>query len=252
MSLSHFDPCSSACPASNHLGWSVERSLAQKHAWLAQRLAPWAERLEAVRSVAPEGRWGYRDRVALSVQWGDGGGQFGVRRRDVLIPSPDCPIHTPRVRDTVRLLMASLPGREGFALTFLVQSGAQAVLVLKQSAAAPTAWFTPALERALQGVGIEGLWLHYYPGAGRHHFTKRGWQRLWGRPRAQDDAGLWYGPGAFGQPLPSLHAQALDEAQAFIASGPGDRCIDLYCGRGLSLRRWLATGAEALGGGTGG
>jgi 23S rRNA (uracil1939-C5)-methyltransferase len=239
--------CPERCPACAHRHLSAAESLAQKRGWLARRLQPWAASLAPIRSVNEAQRWGYRDRVSLSAARLDGRWQFGMMRRDEFIPIPDCPIHSERVRASAALLSRHLPLAEGFRLAFLVQSGAQTVLVLKQREKPDTGWFTPALAKALAAIGVEGVWLHCFPAVGRKLFAKNGWHLLWGTERSRDSEGFCYGPGAFSQLLPELHAASLDEAAAFLAPTPGDRVVDLYCGRGLSLARWHAAGAQALG-----
>lgn len=241
------DGCHPDCPACAHRGLSPQQSQQQKRQWLSQRLAPWAEQLAPLQFVGPEQQLGYRDRVSLSAEWRSGQWQFGVMRRDELIAIPDCPVHSERVRAVIKLLSEVLPGPDGFKLAFFSQSGAQTVLVLKQKEPPQSQWLSTAVGEKLAAIGVEGLWLHCYPSAGRHLFAKNGWQLLWGSPRSQCEQGHWYGPGAFTQLLPRLHTRSLDEAEKFLAPQHGDRVIDLYCGRGLSLSRWHAAGAECMG-----
>lgn len=239
--------CQTRCPACAHRDLTPGDSLAQKRDRLSRRLAPWAERLAPVRAVAEEQQWGYRNRVSLRAEWQAGRWRFGVMRRDEFVPIPDCPIHSERVRAAVALLSRHLPSPGEFRLAFLVQSGAQTVLVLKQAERPATDWLTLALASELAAIGVEGFWLHCFPAVGRNLFSKNGWYLLSGAARSRDEQGFWYGPGAFCQQLPDLHAAALAEGEAFLAPGPGDRVVDLYCGRGLSLERWLKAGAQALG-----
>lgn len=235
-----------ACPGCDHRALSHEQSLAQKRDWLARTLSPWCARLQPVRSVEEPLRWHYRDRVTLHARW-QNGWQFGLLRRDELIPIPECPVHSPRVNAGVRLLMQHLPPVNDFALAYLVQAGGQMTLVLKQAAMPPLHWLTEEFKRALAQIGIEGLWLHLNPSAGRRILHKPGWHLLWGNPRSRDHNDCWYGPAAFQQLLPRLHNQALDTLDDFLAPGPGDAVIDLYCGIGTTLRRWTSRGASALG-----
>ena len=241
--------CPGRCPGCAHRGWSRAASEGQKREWLERRLAPWRGALAPLRGVAEEpARWGYRDRATLSVRWLEGRWRLGLMRRDELIPIEECPIHTPRIRDTLAQLAPALPPPERFPLLFLVQSGAQLVLVVKQAEPPAGDWMSSELEAALRAVGVEGLWLHCFPSAGRKKlFAKRGWHRLWGEPRSRDAHGLWYGPAAFQQLIPALYHQALDEAQKFLDPRPGDPLIDLYCGGGSSLARWCGRGARTLG-----
>ncbi len=239
--------CVDLCPGCRHRALSAHQSEVQKEAWLRQRLAPWQSAFAPLRAVGEAERRGYRDKLSLSCEWGPGGWQFGLRRWDELIPIPACPVHSERARNLVQLLAQVLPGPEQIALAYYVQSGAQITLILKQAQCPPHDWLDAAVEKALQDLGVEGLWVHLNPSTGKRLFAKRGWELLWGQPRSRDGQGLWYGPAAFQQLLPSLHQQSLDEAEAFLAPAPGDPLIDLYCGNGSGLVRWLAAGARVLG-----
>jgi 23S rRNA (uracil1939-C5)-methyltransferase len=233
-------------------------SEAQKRAWLERRLAPWTDRMTPLQAVRGEARWSYRDKVCLSACWRDGEWRFGLMARDrraprgrapvreELIPIPECPVHSTRVRAMTRLLSEILPPPDRFPLAFYLQSGAQATLVLKSAAAPDTDWVASATVR-LGALGLEGLWLHLYPCAGRHVFAKRGWHLLWGTPRSADEWGLRYGPTAFQQLIPRLYRQALEQAESFLWPLPGDAVVDLYCGTGATLRRWQERGALAMG-----
>ncbi len=46
---------------------------------------------------------------------------------------------------------------------------------------------------------------------------------------------------------PTLYKQALDEAESFLAPDEGTHVVDLYCGTGASLIRWLRRGARCIG-----
>ena len=245
--MTALEHCNPDCPACAHRDKTPAQSIAQKTDWLNRRLAPWAKCLAAMRTVPAERQRGYRDRVSLTAMWRHGQWRFGVTHYDEFIDIPGCPVHSARVRATVRLLSTYLPPPADFKLAFLVQSAAQTVLVFKQSKRPDTTWFTDELAQQLSAIGLEGLWLHCFPSAGRNLFTKNGWHKLWGSERSQDAAGFWYGPGAFSQLLPALHAQSLDEAEAFLNPMPGDHVLDLYCGRGISLHRWRQRRATALG-----
>ncbi|QXD14050.1 hypothetical protein GQ464_011330 [Rhodocaloribacter litoris] len=226
---------------------TAAESAAQKTGWLRERLAPWADRLAPLEAVPEPQRWGYRENVCLSTAWVDGVWHFGLRRRDELIPIPDCPVHAPRVRAVVRSLARVLPPGPSFPMVYLVQSRAQVVLVVKARAVEAADALGSVLGEALAGAGVEGVWLHLNPSAGRRVFARRAWRLLWGVPRSRDADGLLYGPAAFSQLLPVLHRRALDAAEAFLAPAPGTAVVDLYCGTGASLVRWLRAGAAAAG-----
>lgn len=217
-------------------------------AWLQRILAPWADRLQPMQVVTGATRWNYRRKVCLSAVWNTvTGWNFGLWRRDELIPIPDCPVHTEPVRAMIRWLRQTLPPASEFPLAFFIQSGAQATLILKTHQNPPLDWLTEVQQMKLAAIGLEGLWLHLHPAAGRRLFARNGWSLLWGQPRSRNEFGLRYGPIAFQQLLPELYRRALDAAEAFLAPKPGDAVADLYCGIGASLVRWIQLRARVLG-----
>jgi 23S rRNA (uracil1939-C5)-methyltransferase len=240
--------CQARCPGCAHRRLSAAASEAQKTDWLRRALAPWADRLLPMRAVAGTARWGYRRKVCLSAAWSEADGwSFGLRRRGELIPIPDCPVHAAPVRVMIRWLRRALPPGPEFPLAFFVQSGAQATLILKTRHPPDPGWLDDGRRVELSAGGLEGLWLHLHPAAGRRLFARNGWTLLWGQPRSRDGFGLAYGPTAFQQQIPELYRQALDAAEAFLAPEPGDSIADLYCGIGASLTRWTRRGARTLG-----
>ena len=238
--------CEPACHGCRHRCLDADASLAQKGAYLARVLAPWADRIAAITGPAAGRRLGYRDRVTLNARWNARDGwRFGLMRRDELIAIHDCPVHTPRVRALVRLLAAVLPPGDAFPLAFLHVCGAQATLIVKARRVDPAT--LAALSPQLAPSGLDGCWLHLHPSAGRRLFARSGWQLLWGVPRSRDAQGLLHGPTAFAQALPELHSIALAAARAHLRPGPRTAALDLYCGHGSSLRAWTEAGAAALG-----
>jgi tRNA/tmRNA/rRNA uracil-C5-methylase (TrmA/RlmC/RlmD family) len=225
---------------------SASASLAQKQAYLARVLEPWSDRLCAVASPAPGERLGYRDRVTLTARWAEPSGwRFGLIRRDELIAIHDCPVHTPRVRRLVCALAGSLPSGQDLPLAYLHVAGAQATLIVKARGVAVDT-LRPAIEAAA-GSGIEGLWLHEHPSAGRRLFARSGWSLLWGVGESTGPQGLVHGPTAFLQALPALHAAAVQAAVDFLQPDGSTAVLDLYCGLGSTLRAWRRAGAAALG-----
>ena len=227
---------------------SATASTAQKMDWLQRALAPWAAQLLPLRTVNGADRWAYRGKVCLSADWHAAAGwRFGLWRCDTLIAIPDCPVHTERVRTLTGWLMRHAPPGPEFPLAFQVQAGAQATLIVKSRQPPALAWLDAAAGRELAASGLEGLWLHMHPAAGRRLFARNGWTLLWGQPRSWDALGLQHGPTAFQQLIPALYRQALNAAEAFLAPRPGDAVADLYCGTGASLVRWVQRGAQVLG-----
>lgn len=239
--------CEPRCPGCAHRRKTAEESAAQKQAFLAEMLAPWADCLRPLQVVEAAARWGYRDRVCLATAWDEHGWRFGLTVRDDIVAIPDCPVHSARVRALVRTLSAVLPAGDGFPLVYYVQAGAQATLVLKSASMPVLDWLTDAVREQLAASGLDGLWLHRHPSAGRRILAKNSWDLLWGVPRSVDSAGLLYGPAAFQQLLPLLYNRALDESEAFLAPTVASTVVDLYCGAGASVRRWLRHGASVVG-----
>lgn len=240
--------CEPACHGCRHRALSGAESAAQKRAYLAAVLAPWAERLAPLEPARQ--RLGYRERVSLNARWdGAAGWRFGLvrhrDRRDEFVPIPDCPVHAPRVNAALAALARALPPPPGFPLAFAVVSGAQVALVVK-ARAADAGWVKPAVA-GLEALGVEGVWLHLHPSAGRRLFARGGWELLWGAPRSRDPQGALYGPTAFGQPQASLHGAALAAMDAHLSPAADAVFVDLYCGTGKGLARAAAAGAAAVG-----
>lgn len=238
--------CEPRCRGCRHRSWDAAESLAQKRDFIASKCAAWAGVLGAVQGVADDARWAYRDKVTLHAAHDGARWRFGLMVRDEHLPIEDCPVQSARVTALVHAAARVLPPPAVFPLAYWVQSGAQLVLVAKTHAEVPRDWVV-AVAPALSAARMSGLWLHRNPSAGRRLFMRSGWDLLWGEPQARDARGLVYGRAAFQQLIPDLHAASLDEAEAFLAPGPGDLVVDLYCGIGASLQRWCARGAAALG-----
>ncbi len=239
--------CIPECPGCVHRLLSAEESARRKAARLRERLGPPAERLDSVRTAPDDRRWNYRDRVCLHAAWTGAAWALGLRRRERVIGIPDCPVHSERVRTAARLLAGAMPPAARFPLVYFVQTGAQITLVLKCTLLPGMDWLTEEVRGGLQDAGVEGLWLHLHPCAGKKVLAKRTWVLVWGEARSRDRAGLWYGPAAFQQLMPVLADQAADDAAAWLAPAPGDTVVDLYCGYGSTLRRWIAAAARTCG-----
>jgi len=238
--------CETRCPGCAHRFLSAADSNAQKQRWLCQRLEPWEDRIVSLQTVSDEARWAYRDRARLSAGWEDGQWRFGFLVRDELIAIPNCPVHSDQVREVLQLLTPCLPSSSRFPLGFYIQAAMQVTLVLKTHQLPELDWLNPKLQQQLESVGLEGLWLHLHPAAGRRMFSKNGWHLLWGKPFSVDKQGFRYGPTAFQQLLPKLYQQTLDKAEAFLSPTSYDAVIDLYSGIGMTLRRWLNRGAHTI------
>jgi len=239
--------CPAACRGCSHRGLSAQESEARKIAWLRRRLQSWASVVRPLVTVSEDRRWQYRDRVKLDTSWQEGHWQFGLRSGDELVPIPRCPVQSQRVCNAISRLARVLPTGPCFPMAFYVQSGAQITLVLKTHRRPSLCWASAMLAQQLRDIGVEGLWLNLHPCAGRRLFAKRGWIRVLGQEMSVDRSDLMYGPSSFQQLLPELFEQALDCAANYLKPSSRDSVLDLYCGRGSSLRRWSAVGARLLG-----
>lgn len=242
--------CVENCPGCRHRSFTLLESLKQKEDWLHFKLAPWEKVITPLRFLADEEeRWHYRDKVCLNVIWNEVEKRwaFGLIRRKELIEVPECPVHTFKVNRIMSLLAKALPPPNIFPLHYFSITGRQTTLVLKCKTRPPVEWLTSELEQALRAEGVEGLWLHLNMGCGKRVLTARNWFLLFGKDRSFTDDGLTYGPASFQQVLPSLYRQALDESEKFLTPGPRSWVVDLYCGLGASMKRWLNNGAHSVG-----
>jgi len=235
--------------------------LAQKQHFLARTLSQWVDVLEPVRSAEEARRLGYRNRTCLHAGWNGTHWEFGLLRREwdpersagkrateTLIPIPECPVHSERVRRIFVFLERALPPGDRFPLVYAVVSGAFLTLVLKCREGQADLEALRSLPSNEWGrLGVDGVWLNFHSAAGKRVFGASGWKKLWGSDRAQDSDGLTYGPQSFRQLLPELYSDSLRRAAAHLAPQEGDSVIDLYCGVGASLRVWQEFGARTLG-----
>ena len=238
--------CVAACPGCKHRIWTQNRSENQKQQWLLRALAPWADCLLPLRSVGAASRWGYRDKVCLNVAWDGGAWQFGMMRWDELIAIPECPVHSERARRVIALLREVLPPSARFPLAFYAQASAQITLIVKTRDLPDMNWLDDDVKARLASIGVEGLWVHCHPCAGRRLYARNGWHLVWGVTKSLDSRGFGYGPAAFQQLIDVLYHQALDACMAFLQPSPASRVVDLYSGIGISMRRWLDAGAQVM------
>lgn len=225
----------------------MAQSLEQKHSFLVDALAPWADRVQAVRSAPEESRLRYREKVKLSARCYDGRWEFGMEPRDEFVPIPRCPVQSPRVTATLEVLGRHLPRFEELPVRYVVQSGALVTLVVKAKDLNSTAWVTPEFGAELAAAGVAGLHVNLHPAAGRILFAEKGWRCLWGADRSQETRGLWHGPGAFGHSLFSLHDESLHEAESFFQLRFDSVIADFYSGIGAGLRHWSQRTPHVIG-----
>jgi 23S rRNA (uracil1939-C5)-methyltransferase len=239
--------CQENCPGCRHRWMTQEQSLGQKQNWLIKTLSDWPDRLETICSVEAPLRWKYRSKVCLSARWDTDGWEIGLRRGDEIVDLHQCPVHVERVEKSLNIFIKHLPPHGEFPLVFYAQSGAQITLVVKQKSMPDLSWLDADLISRLESAGIEGLWMHLNPGAGKNVFAKNTWQLLWGVPRSKDCNEMTYGPKSFQQLIPFLYRQSLDQAENFLSPEPEDLMIDLYCGGGAGLSLWTVNASRVIG-----
>jgi 23S rRNA (uracil1939-C5)-methyltransferase len=239
--------CRNYCPGCAHRHMSQRESLDRKDKWLAKMLSPWSDHIDPVCPPEDADLLRYRNKTCLSAAWEQTGWKFGLIRRDRIIDLHNCPVHSHKIESAVGLFVRCLPPFSSFPLVYYVQSGAQVTLVVKQKTMPDVSWLDENFNGQLKEIGIEGLWLHLNPGAGRNVFAKNDWRLLWGMSRSKNNSGFVYGPRSFQQPILSLFQKAMGSAEAFLIPRRNDLMADLYCGSGVGLKRWSDRGCRVIG-----
>ncbi len=238
--------CMAACRGCFHRDISVEESMQKKTDWLKKTLGSWSGYLSDISCIPQSEQIGYREKICMPAFWDGTSWQFGLRSKKALVPIPDCPMHSTRIKTTYRILQKYLPGPDLFPLAFYVQSGAQLVLVIKASSVEGVRWPEPFF-RELLAAGNEGIWLHLHACEGNNVFAKASWQFLFGKQLSMDSLKLIYGPTTYQQTILPLYKQSIVETLDFFSIEPGDGVIDLYSGIGGSLVAWTRAGAYGIG-----
>lgn len=244
--------CNPECPACRYRHLPYPESVSLKREWLVRKLLPWAHRVEPVVSMTGQDRWHYRNKVCLNTRYENNRWQFGMMRRDNLIPLVECPVHSKEVNRNLDILSEHLPSAENFPLAYFVQVNALVTLVLKCRTAPDLSWVDDALIEKFMDNKVSGLAIHLNPSAGKRLFENTVWLQIFGESFARDDRGYWYSRTTFQQVIPDLHHMSLIMAGDFLKPGKNRSVLDLYCGTGISMSHWLNTGASVLGIETGG
>ncbi|MDP2423601.1 MAG: hypothetical protein U1C46_04490 [Bacteroidales bacterium] len=239
--------CIEECPACPHRSFSMNESLLRKQEWLNNRLGNFFDVIGPIQSVADDQRWHYRNKVCLATSHSGQSWNIGVRKRDKLIAIPKCPVHSKLVNINIQYLSRIIPPSDHFPFAFFMQSGAQVTLGVKSKSLPPMEWFDEQVMTALQHNGVEALWIHLHPSTGKKVIGKGGWHLIFGKTRSISEYGMVYGPSSFSQVLPLLHVQSLQVALDFLAPTKNTFVLDLYCGTGSTLQRWLAAGSGCVG-----
>jgi tRNA/tmRNA/rRNA uracil-C5-methylase (TrmA/RlmC/RlmD family) len=225
----------------------MEESLMVKKQFLLRLFPEYESIIEEVQSPPENERWHYRRKICLRIKKHNGSFKMGMLRRKEFIPIEDCPVHLQTINDASTLILKSIPSDNNISPVYYAHSGKQIILVLKNSSEPDVSWLTDEIKDTLKSLGIEGLWLHLHPSAGKKVFGKTGWHLIWGKPYSLEEQGFRYGPVSFFQQLPSIFNAAVDMTFDFLSIKPGDSIIDLYSGIGISLKKWKETGASVIG-----
>lgn len=249
--------CNQLCPACRHRSWTLQESLAQKSSFIYSKLKAVLENEPlsestifdgTIRSLPDGERLHYRNKVLLRANFSEyDEWHFGVTRFKEFIPIDDCPVHSTQVSDTIALLRTFLPKKSDYPLHWYNQSGAQVTLIFKSNLTPDLEWITSEFKERFLEIGNEGLWIHLNPSTGKRVFGKGLFSLYLGKESSATSEGLAYGPAAFQQLISALHHNSLDEAECYLDPSVNSAVLDLYCGNGASLRRWIRRGATALG-----
>jgi tRNA/tmRNA/rRNA uracil-C5-methylase (TrmA/RlmC/RlmD family) len=229
--------CVSGCPGCRHTQAPYPISIERKYEDLQNALVPWKERIRPFR-FEPD-PFDYRRKALLfpngNLEWGLRKPIPGTYDLEV-IPIPDCPVHSPQVRQSVRELERLRPSLHGLPIFAALILEDRVGLVFKSKPF--------SLPASLREANFKSFWACFHPSAGDRVFDHRGWTEIFGPFDWQDDHGHWVSFGAFTQQRLRLHEESLEIAHGFL-SGPG-ALLDLYSGTGRSLAKSRANEILAI------
>ncbi|HNX07368.1 MAG TPA: hypothetical protein PKL96_07275 [Bacteroidales bacterium] len=239
--------CPEQCNGCRHRYFTEEESLQKKTWFLQKKLSVWNENFDVIRSVSGLARKYYRKKVCLHTVYNGTTWEFGMISHRQFLATPACPVQHKQIGEVIKLLTNILPPPEKFPLRFFIQSGNQVMLVLKTAVLPDNAWLGPVVEEHLRQLGVEGGWLHLNPSAGNKIFMKHNFFLLFGSDVSIDEQGMCYGPMSFQQLIPGLYFDSLNEAASFLIPGNNSLMVDLCCGTGYSMKKWLSAGSITAG-----
>lgn len=235
LALSMRAGCVSRCPGCRNTHELYGASLDRKTRSLQDTLSSFKDRIEPFHFNPNP--FDYRRKALL---FPNAHGEWGLRKAvpgtyDLeVIPIPECPVHSPAVRESVHELMRLRPHLEGLPVFAALILEDRVGLVLKSKPI--------ELPRELQEARFKSLWACFHPSAGDRVLDRRGWVQIFGPFDWKDESDHWVSFGAFTQQRLGLHAQSLQFAREFLSSSPA--LLDLYSGTGRSLAGFV--GKEVL------
>ncbi len=236
--------CVDRCPACPHRDFSQHESESQKQEWIKKELVPWQEVIQPI--LSPEKRWGYRRKNLLHARHQNSQWQFGLIRRrgreEEFVPIPECPLHFPGLNEIYKLVGELAPPE--LPLVFVLVSGKACTLVIKSTK--QEKWFHEIKLWEKNWPKGYSLFVNWNPVAGRRALDSRRTELVLGS-FWQEEGGWIHGPVVFRQQIPELEDAALTEAEYFFRQSNCTAVVDLFCGLGVSLRRWEDRGWRAVG-----
>jgi 23S rRNA (uracil1939-C5)-methyltransferase len=228
--------CVSGCPGCRHTHAPYGSSLEKKSLALREVFSDLEDRIEPFQY--DPNPFDYRRKALLfpneRLEWGLRKPIPGTYDLEV-IPIPDCPVHSPAVRQSVRELERLRPLLKGLPVFAALILDDRVGLILKS---------TPfPLPQELERANFSSFWACFHASAGDRVFEHRGWRPIRGPFEWKDESDHWVSFGAFTQQRLALHAKSLEIAEAFLSKTLAR--LDLYCGSGRSLTK--SSAKEILG-----
>lgn len=232
--------CPINCPGCRYIDLPYYETLNRKYEFLKKLLVRWQDNIFPIR-FSEKNKLGYRKKVILNVKNNSSSWIFGMVVKNDIIDISDCPIHDDLINRSINLFKRTLPAYELFPLHFYLQYDKQIALILKSKQTFDISWLNN-FKKEFEELGIEGIWVHYNPSAGKRIFEKTPLKLVYGREISKNDLEIFYSIGAFQQLIQELYYDSLMEAKKFYINDNDDEIniIDLYSGSGSSLKMWVS------------
>lgn len=188
----------------------------------------------------------YRNKVIMHASYKNEW-RLGIIQNEEVIDIVGCPVHAGLVNTVATVLKKHLPPPSQFPLHCVAISGLHLVFILKTGFREIQS-YTPFIPLdAILATGIKSIWLHANAAAGRKIFHKDFLYKVCGETILQDNDGIYYHPLAFRQLQTLLHGQSIQLAGNFFNAHSQNAFVDLYCGIGISMKKWEEYGGAILG-----
>jgi len=226
--------CPPKCPGCRYIDLPYNETLNKKFDFIQNHFKKWHNKIQSIR-FSEKNILNYRKKVILNVKYNQNSWIFGMVLKNDVIDISDCPIHNEIVKNSILLLKEILPSYKLFPLHFYLQYDKQIALIVKTKENINTEWIE-TYSNEFNKMGIEGIWLHKNPSAGKRIFEKTPLELVYGKHVSINENNIYYSIGAFQQLIPELYNEALTETKQFF--GNENYILDLYSGSGTSLKIW--------------